>query len=94
VIARCYQNNPGDMTRIARTSARRAAAMTSSPFQPAQLSLGPRAAALRCASLPQSLGLSSLAAGIVAMEPWSVMNYPVDKLAAFLARPDGWRAMW
>lgn len=22
------------------------------------------------------------------MEPWSVMNYPADKLAAFLARPD------
>ena len=30
---------------------------------------------------------ASLAAGIVAMEPWSVMNYPADKLAAFLASP-------
>jgi ribosomal protein S18 acetylase RimI-like enzyme len=32
---------------------------------------------------------ASLAVGIVAMEPWSVMNYPAETLAAFLLRPDG-----
>ena len=31
---------------------------------------------------------ASLAAGIVAMEPWAVMNYPADRLAAFLASAD------
>jgi ribosomal protein S18 acetylase RimI-like enzyme len=31
----------------------------------------------------------SLAAAIVAMEPWSVMEYPADRLADFLAKPDG-----
>lgn len=29
-----------------------------------------------------------LAAAIVAMEPWSVMNYPADRLTEFLATPD------
>ena len=37
---------------------------------------------------------ASLAAGIVAMEPWSVMNYPADKLAAFLASPDAGAARY
>ena len=31
---------------------------------------------------------ASLAAGIAAIEPWSVMNYPAETLAAFLARSD------
>ena len=31
----------------------------------------------------------SLAAAIVAMEPWSVMNYPAERLAEFLATQDG-----
>jgi ribosomal protein S18 acetylase RimI-like enzyme len=31
----------------------------------------------------------SLAASIVAMEPWSVMEYPADRLSEFLASPDG-----
>lgn len=31
----------------------------------------------------------SLAAAIVAMEPWSVMDYPADRLSEFLAKPDG-----
>ncbi|HEY8263919.1 MAG TPA: GNAT family N-acetyltransferase [Methyloceanibacter sp.] len=31
----------------------------------------------------------SLAAAIVAMEPWSVMDYPADRLSEFLASPDG-----
>jgi GNAT superfamily N-acetyltransferase len=30
----------------------------------------------------------SLAAAIAAMEPWSVMAYPAEKLARFLAAPD------
>jgi ribosomal protein S18 acetylase RimI-like enzyme len=30
-----------------------------------------------------------LAAAIVAMEPWSVMNYPADRLNEFLVTPDG-----
>jgi GNAT superfamily N-acetyltransferase len=37
---------------------------------------------------------ASLASGIVAMEPWSVMNYPADKLAAFLASPDAGAARY
>src|SRR4029077_18661773 len=32
---------------------------------------------------------ASLAAGIAAIEPWSVMNYPAETLAAFLLRTDG-----
>lgn len=31
----------------------------------------------------------SLAAAIVAMEPWSAMNYPADRLSEFLATRDG-----
>jgi ribosomal protein S18 acetylase RimI-like enzyme len=31
----------------------------------------------------------SLAAAIVAMEPWSVMDYPADRLSKYLAEPDG-----
>lgn len=31
----------------------------------------------------------SLAAAIVTMEPWSLMDYPADRLAEFLAKPDG-----
>ena len=32
---------------------------------------------------------AGLAAQIVAMEPWSVMAYPAERLCAFLATPDG-----
>ena len=31
---------------------------------------------------------AGLAAGIAAIEPWSVMNYPAETLAAFLSTPD------
>jgi len=30
-----------------------------------------------------------LAAAIVAMEPWSVMDYPADRLSEYLAEPEG-----
>ena len=43
---------------------------------------------MRLLPLEQS-SCASLAAGIAAIEPWSVMNYPAETLAAFLARPDG-----
>ena len=37
---------------------------------------------------------TALAAAIVAMEPWSVMNYSADRLAAFLASADGGTARY
>jgi ribosomal protein S18 acetylase RimI-like enzyme len=42
---------------------------------------------VRLASLDLSC-CANLAAGIAAMEPWSVMNYPAEQLAAFLAGED------
>ena len=63
--------------------------MTSSQFSTPPIELGRAAAgAVRLLPLERS-SCPSLAAGIVAMEPWSVMNYPAETLAAFLARPDG-----
>ena len=37
---------------------------------------------------------AGLAAGIVVMEPWSVMNYPAERLASFLTSPDGGAARY
>jgi ribosomal protein S18 acetylase RimI-like enzyme len=89
IAARCYQTSPGDMTRIARSSPPDAAAMTSSPFSAVPIELE-AAGGMPARLLPLDQGsCASLAAGIVAMEPWSVMNYPADKLAAFLASPGG-----
>jgi ribosomal protein S18 acetylase RimI-like enzyme len=63
--------------------------MTSSPFSTAPIELESAGSVpARLLPLKQS-SCASLAAGIVAMEPWSVMNYPAETLAAFLARPDG-----
>jgi len=60
--------------------------MTYSPFSPALIELEACLARLK----PLDLGsCAALAKGIVAMEPWSVMHYPADRLAAFLASPDG-----
>ena len=94
IAARCYQNSPRDMTRIARTHPG-AAAMTSSPFSAVPIEL----AATGCTParlLPlEQRSCASLAAGIVAMEPWSVMNYPADKLARSWQGPtQAPRAMW
>jgi ribosomal protein S18 acetylase RimI-like enzyme len=62
--------------------------MTSSPFSAAPIELA-AAGGVPARLLPlEQRSCASLAAGIVAMEPWSVMNYPADKLAAFLASPD------
>ncbi|MGH6825204.1 GNAT family N-acetyltransferase [Methyloceanibacter sp.] len=63
--------------------------MTSSQFSAPPIELG-RAAAGAVRLLPlRPSSCPSLAAGIVAMEPWSVMNYPAETLAAFLAGPGG-----
>lgn len=59
--------------------------MTCSPFSPPPIELE------TCGARLLSLDLGScaaLAAAIVAMEPWAVMNYPADRLAAFLASAD------
>ena len=62
--------------------------MTSTPFSAAPIELA-AAGGVPARLLPlDQRSCASLAAGIVAMEPWSVMNYPADKLAAFLASPD------
>jgi ribosomal protein S18 acetylase RimI-like enzyme len=59
--------------------------MNSGPYFSASTEIDP--------SLKLSLLLAadcpSLAASIVAMEPWSVMNYPADRLCEFLATQDG-----
>jgi GNAT superfamily N-acetyltransferase len=57
--------------------------MISSPFSPSPIELG----AARIEPLEPG-ACDGLAAGIVAMEPWSVMHYPAAALAAFLARSD------
>ena len=68
--------------------------MTSSPFSAAPIELA-AAGGVPARLLPlDQRSCASLAAGIVAMEPWSVMNYPADKLAAFLARPDAGAARY
>ena len=62
--------------------------MTSTPFSAAPIELV-SAGGARVRLLPLAPGsCASLAAGIVAMEPWSVMNYPAETLASFLASPD------
>ena len=68
--------------------------MTSSPFSAAPIELA-AAGGVPARLLPlDQRSCASLASGIVAMEPWSVMNYPADKLAAFLARPDAGAARY
>ena len=63
--------------------------MTSSPFSAPPIELGRVAGgSVRLLPLEQS-SCASLAAGIAAIEPWSVMKYPAETLAAFLLRPDG-----
>jgi diamine N-acetyltransferase len=63
--------------------------MTSSPFSPPPIEFAPAAqGAVRLLPLEPS-SCASLAAAIVAIEPWSVMHYPADALAAFLASADG-----
>jgi diamine N-acetyltransferase len=58
--------------------------MTSGPFSHPPCELGrARLVALERRSC------ASLAASIVAIPPWSVMSYPADALARFLAAPDG-----
>ena len=62
--------------------------MTSSQFSPPPIEFAPAAqGAVRLLPLERG-SCASLAAAIVAMEPWSVMSYPADTLAAFLANPD------
>jgi GNAT superfamily N-acetyltransferase len=62
--------------------------MTSSPFSTGTAELpdsGDRGVQL----LPFEPRLARpMAEAIAAMEPWSVMNYPAEKLAALLAKPD------
>ena len=61
--------------------------MTSTPFSAVPIELGSGGAPVTLVPLePRSC--RSLAAAIVAMEPWSVMKYPADRLAVFLASPD------
>jgi ribosomal protein S18 acetylase RimI-like enzyme len=68
--------------------------MTSSPFSAGAIELEP-AGSMPARLLPlEPRSCPGLAAGIVAMEPWSVMNYPADKLAAFLAGPDAGSARY
>jgi diamine N-acetyltransferase len=62
--------------------------MTSSPFSAPPIELGRVAGGgVRLLPLKHS-SCTRLANGIAAMEPWSVMNYPAETLAAFLAGPD------
>jgi GNAT superfamily N-acetyltransferase len=57
--------------------------MTPSPFSPARIDLqGARLVGLEPASAIR------LAAAVVAVPPWSAMNYPADALARFLAASD------
>lgn len=58
--------------------------MTSSPFSTSPIEL--QRARLE---LLKPGSCARLAAAIAAMEPWSVMNYQAEKLAAFLTSPDG-----
>jgi diamine N-acetyltransferase len=66
--------------------------MTSSPFSTTSTSpieLGDRRPAPARLVPLERRSCASLAAAIAAMEPWSVMNYPAERLAAFLATQDG-----
>jgi GNAT superfamily N-acetyltransferase len=63
--------------------------MTSIPYPTGSIELEDgRAGRARLAPLLPS-ACASLAAAIVAVPPWSVMAYPAEKLAAFLAATDG-----
>jgi ribosomal protein S18 acetylase RimI-like enzyme len=68
--------------------------MISSQFSAAPIELAPRGGEhVRLLPLePRSC--RGLAASIVAIEPWSVMNYPADQLASFLASPDAGTARY
>jgi len=59
--------------------------MNSGPYFNTSTDIDP---SLRLWPLPAA-DCPSLAATIVAMEPWSVMSYPAERLAEFLASPDG-----
>jgi len=62
--------------------------MTFSPFSSGAIEL-PRAGAGAVQLLPFATpSARPLAEAIVAMEPWSVMNYPAESLAGLLAIPD------
>src|SRR5271169_5237064 len=63
--------------------------MTSSRFSPGPIELGRAVRGAARLSPLRRTSCETLAAEIVAMEPWSVMNYPADRLAAFLASADG-----
>lgn len=63
--------------------------MTSSPSSTDSIELvRGRLGDARLAPLPRD-ACARLAAAIVAIPPWSVMAYPAERLAAFLAAPDG-----
>lgn len=63
--------------------------MSFSPFSTGGSEL-PRAGTRRVRLLPfPPRAVVPLAEAIAAMEPWSVMNYPADRLMALLAHPDG-----
>jgi len=63
--------------------------MTSTLFSAPPIELG-RAASGPVRLVPLKPGsCASLASGIAAMEPWSVMNYPAETLSAFLLKPGG-----
>jgi GNAT superfamily N-acetyltransferase len=63
--------------------------MTSIPFSTDSIELERgRLGRVRLAPLSPS-ACASLATAIVAIPPWSVMAYPAERLAAFLAAPDG-----
>ena len=68
--------------------------MTSTPFSTAPIELEAAGGVPACLSPLEPRSCASLAAGIVAMEPWSVMNYPAGKLAAFLASSDAGAARY
>lgn len=68
--------------------------MTSPPFSAVPIELEAVGGSPARLLLLDQRSCASLAAGIVAMEPWAVMNYPADKLAAFLARPDAGAARY
>jgi diamine N-acetyltransferase len=68
--------------------------MTSTPFSAVPIELAAAGGVLARLLPLEQRSCASLAAGIVAMKPWSVMNYPADKLAAFLASPDAGAARY
>jgi ribosomal protein S18 acetylase RimI-like enzyme len=68
--------------------------MTSTQFSTAPIELEAAGGVPACLSPLEPRSCASLASGIVAMEPWSVMNYPAGKLAAFLASSDAGAARY